>query len=135
MRYPVQTTLCASVLLRHGQPLAFLSGTIQGLLTFRDKCCLRRKDYTSVFFSLLFFSFLFFAIQKRSCSEVASYCAPREAGTQTDRFLHHKVSTDELLGFMPWFLLPSHSKISQTYSESLRHTRAHIQRMYNHFNT
>lgn len=57
VRYPVQTTLCASVLLRHGQPLAFLSGTIQGLLTFRDKCCLRRKDYTSVCFSLLFFSF------------------------------------------------------------------------------
>lgn len=54
VRYPVETTLCASVFLNHGEPLASPPRTIQGLLTFRDKCCLRRKDYTSVFFALLF---------------------------------------------------------------------------------
>lgn len=94
VRYPVQTTLCASVFLDPCKPLAFLSETIQGLLTFRDKCCLRRKDYTSIFFSL---SFFFLAVPKRSSSKVASKYVPQEAGTQRDRFLHHKVSADELL--------------------------------------
>lgn len=48
-RYPIQTTLCASsVSLTLPASQFSVMGVIQSLLSYRDKCCLRKKAQTAV---------------------------------------------------------------------------------------
>lgn len=93
VRYPVQTPQCASVFFNPGKSFALLSRTIQGLLAFGDKCCLKRKDYTYIFFLL---SFLWRSQNVPAQKWPVSMCLKRPE-LKRGRFLHHKVSTDELL--------------------------------------